>query len=325
MSQSWKIAVFAPREEVEKALLKHEDRVDWDTEIILSGREICESKPHDWVLEAWLARKPTSADKKAIAALFGENPPPLDEEMLPAADWVAISQQGVTPIQAGRFYVRTPDHEPPNHKPRSTTAIRDLVIPASRAFGTGQHETTAGCLIMLDAMKARGTIVRNMADIGTGTGLLAFAALDLWPRALTTLSDIDATCTEVVEENARINNVPTGPGPGEVTMVVADGMKDELLQARAPYDLVIANILAGPLISLAPDFARAILPGGQLLLSGLLEEQEQQVRAAYRRAGFRLAHRMTRGDWAILWMRRRPHAAILSTRPHALPRWARSW
>jgi len=320
MTQSWKIFAHAPRDKVEAALVAHEDALDWNSDIVLSGREVAEDQPEDWILEAWLTRKPTRKDKAAISALFRVKAPELKTERLPDADWVTLSQQGVEPIRAGRFHVRTPDH------PACTDpAMRDFVIPASRAFGTGQHETTAGCLTMLDAMKAQGLVVRNLADIGTGTGLLAFAALELWPRALATASDIDAVCTDVVMENARTNAIPMGAKAGALTMVVADGMRHPLLEARGPYNLLIANILAGPLVELAQDFARAVVPGGHLLLSGLLVTQEPQVRAAYRRAGFRLAQRMTNGDWSVLWLRRRPQALIRHTRATTLPEWARQW
>lgn len=300
MTQSWKISVLAPRDVIEAALLAHEDALDWDPGIVLSGSEIAEDRPDDWQLEAWLPRKPRAADRKAIAALLGDNPPELVAEQLPDVDWVSHSQQGLEPIRAGRFHVHTPEHAA-----LAEPGVRDFVIPASQAFGTGQHATTAGCLAMLSHMKAQGVIVRNCADIGTGTGLLAFAALDLWPRALATASDIDAVCVDVVAQNAAINGVALGAGAGEVTMTVADGMDHPLLAARGPYDLVIANILAGPLIALAPDFARALVPTGHLLLSGLLVTQEPQVRAACRRAGLRLAARMTNGDWSVLWLRKR--------------------
>ena len=300
MSASWKISVQAPRVVIEDALLAHEDAFDWDPEIVIAGSEIAEDRPDDWQLEAWLPRKPRAADKAAIIALFAGNPPDLAVEKLPDTDWVTQSQQGVEPIREGVFHVHTPEH-PPLELP----GVRDFVIPASRAFGTGQHATTAGCLAMLTEMKRQGVLVRNLADIGTGTGLLAFAAMHLWPRALATASDIDAVCGPVVLDNAGLNRVAIGGGGGELTMVIAPGVADPLIQARAPYDLLIANILAGPLVELAPDFARAVLPGGNLLLAGLLETQEPAVRAACRRAGFRLAARMVRGDWSILWLRRR--------------------
>ncbi len=301
MAQSWKITVLAPRARVEEALLAHEDALDWDHDIVLGGSVVAEDRPGDWRLEAWMQRKPSRADRAAVARLFGDDPPELTFEPLADIDWVTHSQQGLEPIRAGRFHVRTPDH-PPLGEP----GITDLLIPASQAFGTGQHATTAGCLAMLTELKRRGAVVRNIADIGTGSGLLAFAALDMWPRASATASDIDAVCAGVVAENARLNAVKSGGRPGELTMVVAGGMDHPLLEARGPYDLVIANILAGPLIALAPDFARALVPGGSLLLAGLLETQEAQVRRAGRRAGLRLARRLVKGDWSILWLRKRP-------------------
>ncbi|HUD31286.1 MAG TPA: 50S ribosomal protein L11 methyltransferase [Novosphingobium sp.] len=297
---SWKITAFAPRTVIEGALVAHEDAWDWDPGIVLSGREIAEDKPDDWQLEAWLDHKPTRADRIAITALFEGKAPKLTAEELPETDWLVASQEGLEPIRAGRFYVHTPDH-PPAAEP----GVVDFTIPASQAFGTGQHATTAGCLAMLTHMKAQGLVVRNCADIGTGTGLLAFAALALWPRTLATASDIDAVCVGVVEDNAKANGVAMGAGRGQLVMTVADGMAHPVLDARGPYDLILANILAGPLVSLAPDFGAALVPGGHLLLAGLLETQEASVRAACRRAGLRLAARMVNGDWSILWLRKR--------------------
>ena len=297
---SWKITALAPREVVQAALLAHEDAFDWDFDIVIAGSEVAEDRPDDWQLEAWLQRKPSPADKAAVLALFGSESPALAIEHLPPTDWVTLSQQGIEPIREGPFHVHTPDY-PPLKQP----GVRDLLIPASRAFGTGQHATTAGCLAMLTAMKARGVTARNIADIGTGTGLLAFAALHLWPRALATASDIDEVCAPVVIENAALNRIPLGAGTGAVTMVIAAGLDHPLLEARGPYDLLIANILAGPLVELASDFGAAVAPGGSLLLAGLLTTQERAVRRACTRAGFRLAARIVRGDWSILWLRKR--------------------
>lgn len=296
---TWKITAFAPRRAVEAALLAHEEREDWDPDIVIAGSEIAEDRPDDWQLEAWLPRRPAPGDEAAIRALF-DDAPPLAIEELPPADWVTLSQQGVEPIREGPFHVHTPEFAP-----LGEAGVRDLLIPASRAFGTGQHATTAGCLAMLAAMKARGVSARTIADIGTGTGLLAFAALHLWPRARATASDIDPVCAPVVLDNAEANGVPIGAGPGALTMVIAAGLDHPLLAARGPYDLVIANVLAGPLVELAPDFGAAVAPGGSLLLAGLLTTQEAAVRRACTLAGFRLAARLVRGDWSILWLRRR--------------------
>ncbi|MCY1671904.1 50S ribosomal protein L11 methyltransferase [Novosphingobium sp. SL115] len=297
---SWKVTAFAPRNVIQAALIAHEDAWDWDHDIVIAGSEIAEDKPDDWQLEAWMDRKPSKADRAAIAGLFAADAPELVTEKLPDTDWVTLSQQGVEPIREGVFHVHTPEYSPVNQH-----GVRDFVIPASQAFGTGQHATTAGCLAMLTHMKRQGVRVRNLADIGTGTGLLGFAGLHLWPTARAIASDIDAVCGPVVAENAANNGMVLGDGPGRMAMVIAAGMEHPLLEAAGPYDLLIANILAGPLVELAPDFARAVVPGGSVLLAGLLETQEATVRAAYRRAGLRLAARMVRGDWSILWLRRR--------------------
>jgi ribosomal protein L11 methyltransferase len=315
---TWKLIAKAPRKRIEAALIAHERADDWPPDIVLSGSEAPNGKSGEWQLEAWFAGKPGKAEKQVVAALFGKKPPTLAVEKLPDADWITLSQQAAEPIHAGRFHVHTPDY-PPLAQP----GVTDFCIPASQAFGTGQHATTAGCLAILTEMKSRGVIARNIADIGTGTGLLAFAALDLWPRALATASDIDPVCVGVVEENCALNAVARGAGPGQLTMVVADGMGDPLLAARGPNDLLIANILAGPLIELAPDFARAVLPGGNLVLAGLLAEQEAEVRRVYRLAGFRLARRLQSGDWPVLWLRKRAGGHIRSVRPSTIPEWSR--
>ena len=298
MAEAWKLTAFGSKEAIEGALVAQEAAAGWDEDIGLAGFEVAEDKPDEWKLDVYLPRKPTAADRRAIDGLFAGKPPRFTAEKLPDADWVTESQKGVDPIRAGRFHVRTPEH------PAVPQAI-DLVIPASQAFGTGQHATTAGCLVMLERMKREGVVPRNLIDVGTGTGLLAFAARHLWPRALVTASDIDPVCELVVEENAGLNAVPLGGARGEVLMTTADGLDDPLLKARGPYDLLIANILARPLIEMAPDFARAVVPGGSVLLAGLLATQEAAVRRAYRLRGFRLARRLERGDWSILWLRRR--------------------
>jgi len=297
--ETWKLTAHAGKRAVQQALLAHDVIEDWDAELVIAGRELAEDRPEDWVLEGWYPREPGAEQEAALAGLFADNPPEIAVERLPAQDWLTLSQQNVQPIRAGRFHVHTPEF------PTDPDAI-DFVIPASQAFGTGQHRTTAGCLEMLGEMKARGVVARRIADIGTGTGLLGFAALRLWPLAHATASDIDEVCAGVVAENAALNRIALGPRPGQMAFVVAEGMDHELLRVNARYDLLIANILAGPLVELAPDFARHTAPGASVLLAGLLAgEQETAVRRAYRRTGFHLVARIQRGDWAILWLRKR--------------------
>jgi ribosomal protein L11 methyltransferase len=212
---------------------------------------------------------------------------------------VTLSQQGLEPIQAGRFFVHTPAHR--GAAPEGAVALE---IDAGRAFGTGQHETTTGCLIALDRLKREGFIARNLVDVGTGTGLLAFAGLRLWPGARATASDIDPVAVEVTRENAAINAVRLGRVPGALDTVTAPGLDHPRLKARAPYDLIIANILAGPLVGLAPSLAKALAPGGRIILAGLLTSQAARVEAAYRREGLRSRFTITRGDWPTLVLRR---------------------
>ena len=300
MADSWKLTAFGDKATIQDALLAQEDAAEWDPEVVLTGFELADDRPDDWRLDAYFPRKPAAADRAAVKALFAGKAPRLTVEKLPDADWVTESQQGIEPIRAGRFHVHTPDH-PPSDEP----GVTSLAIPASQAFGTGQHATTAGCLAMLTEKMRRGVVARRVADIGTVTGLLAFAALDLWPRAHAVASDIDPVCAPVVVDNAAANGFRIGAKPGQLAVAVAEGMNDPLLRACGPYDLLIANILAAPLVELAGDFAEAVPPRGHLLLAGLLATQEAAVRAAYRRAGFHLVARLVSGDWSILWLRRR--------------------
>ncbi|MEO5705918.1 MAG: 50S ribosomal protein L11 methyltransferase [Alteraurantiacibacter sp.] len=297
---NWKLVARGTKDRVEAALDRQGDAWDWDENVVVTGYEIARDRPDDWQLDAYTQGKPTAAQKRAVAALFDTPVPKLTAEQLPAADWVAESQKGMDPIRAGRFFVHTPDHAP-----SSEPGVTSFCIPAAQAFGTGQHATTWGCLAMLDAMKQQGVVARNLADIGTGTGLLAFAALTLWRHAKASASDIDPVCLPAVIENAAGNGFTMGTEPGALAMVVAEGMDDAFLAARAPYDLLIANILAAPLIALAGDFADAMYQRGNIVLSGLLVTQEAQVLSAYRKAGFRLQARIHRGDWAVLWLRHR--------------------
>lgn len=299
MAETWKITATASREAVERALEAHDAGEPPLGEWVVAGRELAADAP-EWVLEAWLGREPLAADLQFLETLFGGHAPPLEVERLPDCDWVALSQQGLEPISAGRFQVRTPEH------PTSTDdETIDLVIPAAQAFGTGQHATTAGCLAMLDQMERGGRAPRNIVDVGTGTGLLGFAALRLWPEALVAASDIDPVCESVLLENAGLNAVPLGQGAGEVAVAIAPGLEHPLFEGRAPYDLLIANILAQPLIDLAPAFAEAVAGGGDVLLAGLLDAQEEAVTAAYREAGFDFHQRTSRDGWSILWLRKR--------------------
>ena len=254
-----------------------------------------------WQIKAYFAEEP---DQQLIAAIQARLPSaagPLPmAEKLPDEDWLVMSQQSLVPVHAGRFYVHTS-----TNKGVVPDGATPFLIEASRAFGTGGHETTSGCLAMLDRMKRAGRRHDHIADIGTGTGLLAFAARHLWQRAYVTASDIDPVSVEVTMGNAADNGVPLGLSIGEVALCAATGTDHVLIQQRAPYDLVIANILAGPLIELAPSFAAVTGDGGSLILAGLLDTQVDGVLRAYRSEGFRLQMRHDTGDWPCLWLIKR--------------------
>lgn len=257
---------------------------------VLVADEPDPAKPDDWLIHAYFEHPPSAEDLNLLSAL-GSGEPRIEE--LGEADWVTMSQAGLQPIRAGRFYVHTPMYQsaPPGTLP--------FEIDASLAFGTGQHATTSGCLEALDRLERDGARFTNVADIGAGTGLLAFAALALWPEAKCIATDIDAVAVEVAQDNAAINKVMLGHGSGELLLAVADGMDSPLLAARAPFDLIVANILAGPLIDLAPAFAKALAPGGTIILAGLLDTQADAVASAYAELGLSLRERGT-GEWPVL-------------------------
>ena len=298
---SWKLSLPCNKAEAETLAEDIPALAMLDPMPVLMTSEPDPDRPDAWLLDVHVETAP-SAELIALIRDLVPSAAGIAPEIvhIEEQDWVTLSQAGLEPIHAGRFHVRTPTH--PERPPAGAIPF---VIDAGRAFGTGHHETTTGCLIMLDRLRASGLVFRDIADIGTGTGLLAFAARALWPTARVIASDIDPVSIDVSAENAAVNAVPIGRGPGQVELVVAPGLAHSRLKARAPSDLLIANILAGPLVELADDFAGAVVPGGSVLLAGLLSEQEPQVRAAYRRAGFRLAARLVNGDWSILWLRRR--------------------
>nr|WP_246333094.1 50S ribosomal protein L11 methyltransferase [Sphingomicrobium lutaoense] len=230
---------------------------------------------------------------KLLEQLASEGDPHL-ERMDDDTDWVTMSQSGLEPIRAGRFFVHTPMH----HSQRPADTV-NFEIDAGLAFGTGQHATTKGCLAALDRLEKAGRRYTNVADIGTGTGLLAFAALKLWPDAKAIATDIDPVAVAVSEENALINQVPIGHGAGELLLATADGMQHPMLEARAPFDLLIANILAGPLKELAPSFAASLADQATVVLAGLLDTQAEDVIAAYEAEGLSVAE-AGEGEWRVL-------------------------
>lgn len=287
---SWRATVACNRAQGEAVGAADDLFLDSGSPPVLVADEPDPARPDHWLIHAYFDHHP-SGDELATLAALGSGEPQL--EQLGEADWVTMSQAGLQPIRAGRFYVHTPMYR---GVPPGTIAFE---IDASLAFGTGQHATTAGCLAALNSLERSGAAFTNIADIGTGTGLLAFAALALWPEAKCIATDIDAVAVEVARDNAAINGVKLGHGSGELLLAGADGIDSPLLSARAPFDLLIANILAGPLIELAPAFAQATAPGGAVILAGLLDTQVDAVMRAYDAQGMKI-HDRGSGEWPVV-------------------------
>ena len=304
MSDSWKLTLPCTLAEARALDSDLPELAHLASPPVLMTSEAVLDDPDSWRLDAYFDAEPDAGLIALIRSLVpsaaGQEPA---IERLEDQDWLTMSQSGIEPVRAGRFFVHTAayaDAVPAGLKP--------FHIEAGLAFGTGQHETTTGCMLKLDALKRRGYVYRDIIDVGTGTGLLAFAARHLWPHASVTASDIDPVSIDVTRENAVVNDIPVGLRNGQVALAVAPGVDHPLIWQRGPYDLVIANILAGPLIDLAESIVAEMKPRGTLILAGLLNSQAARVIRAYRHHGVRLAGRIDRGDWPTLMLVKRPGA-----------------
>lgn len=245
-----------------------------------------------WEVGAYFLEKPNAAVLELLAMAFGAKPFVVSE--VPDIDWVAHVRRELAPVEAGRFFVYG-SHDA-DKVPQDRVALQ---IEATVAFGTGHHGTTLGCLRAFDRLYGEGFRPARVADIGCGTAVLAMAAASVLPDALVIASDIDEVAVEVARANVAINDLD-----GRVECLEAPGFAHPRLAEAAPFDLVFANILKGPLIELAPDVAAHLAPGGLAILSGLLVVQADAVTAAYVEAGHSLAGREDIGEWSTLVMRR---------------------
>lgn len=249
-----------------------------------------------WEVGGYFTAPPDEVALAVLAAAFGARD--FAVSRLPDTDWVAHVRRELTPVEAGRFFLygaHDADKVPVDGRRIA------LCIEATMAFGTGHHGTTRGCLLALDRLAADGWRSRAVADIGTGTAVLAMAAARLFPRARVIAADIDPVATDVARANIAVNALA-----GRVACVTAPGLAHPVLQEGAPFDLVLANILKKPLITLAPDIAARTAPDGRVILAGLLADQAEDVAAAYHALGFRLERRDDDDGWATLVMGRAP-------------------
>ena len=244
-----------------------------------------------WEVGGYFEETPDVTGLALLAASFEARPFVVSE--VPDTDWVAHVRRELVPVRAGRFFVygsHDADKVPEDSLP--------LLIEAQMAFGTGHHGTTLGCLKALDRLIDDGIVARRVADIGCGTAVLAMAAARVWDGEILA-SDIDQVAVDVAEANLQANGLE-----GRVKCVEAAGFDHPDLSAASPYDLIFANILKGPLVALAPDLAAHLAPGGIAILSGLLNEQADDVLAVYQQNGTNLVVRDEIGDWTTLVVRK---------------------
>ena len=245
-----------------------------------------------WEVGAYFEEAPDDIVLMILAEAWGAKPFAVSE--LPEIDWVAKVRRELSPVEAGRFFVFG-SHDA-DKVPEGRIALQ---IEATVAFGTGHHGTTLGCLRAFDRLFDEGFRPANVADIGCGTAVLAMAAAAVLPEARVIASDIDRVAVDVAEANVAINGLA-----GRVECLEAAGFEHAVLHDAAPFDLVFANILKGPLIELAPSMAAHLGAGGIAILSGLLVVQAESIIEAYVAAGFTLLSREDIGEWCTLVLRR---------------------
>lgn len=244
-----------------------------------------------WEVGGYFEEAPDEAALAVLAAALGAKPFVVSE--LPETDWVAHVRRELAPVEAGRFFVygsHDADKVPADCEP--------LLIEAAMAFGTGHHGTTLGCLKALDMLANDGFVGKRVVDIGCGTAVLAMGAARIWADPVLA-SDIDEVAVDVARANVVANGLE-----GRVTCVEAAGFDHPSLAGAAPFDLVFANILKGPLIALAPDMAGVMAADGYAILSGILNEQADEVIGVYAQSGINLHHRESIGDWTTIVLRK---------------------
>lgn len=233
-----------------------------------------------------LARVAALAEEEGLGTLLTEKD--IEKEQLQEKNWLVHVHENFPPITTDKFFIYGSHYE--GARPENLIALK---IDAATAFGSGEHETTRGCIEAFDWLQKKNLAFKNGLDMGCGSGILAIALVKLWPGLAMTAVDIDPESVIVTKRHAQMNGVTLQAEAG-------DGYNAPLVGKNAPYDIVAANILAGPLIAMAPQMHAVLQPGGHAVLSGLLQRQKNDVIAAHQAAGFNLVHTVDIGDWCAL-------------------------
>jgi ribosomal protein L11 methyltransferase len=291
----WRVACEAPEEDVEifsDALSSFVDTVSW---FATEGRDAGDGGP--WLIEAFCREVPERGEIIASLALAAEmaglTSPTISIEKVAGRDWLADNLSDFPPIAAGRFFVHGSHFEGP-----LPSGFIPLLVDAGTAFGSGEHATTHACLLALNILGKRKKFKRPL-DMGCGSGILALAAAKIWRgKVRPVAADIDSEAVRVAGRNARLNGVVG------VRTQTSDGYRHRMIEKHAPYDLILANILARPLMRMAKDLNRHLSPNGVAVLSGLLERQENMVLSAHRPHGLRLIGRVRERGWSAIILSR---------------------
>lgn len=285
----WRVTFDAP-EGVVDTLVERLDELALSVSAFEADGDGADRAP-TWRIELLLDAEPDIGEIGRAVAEAGLPGADLTVDTVPETDWLTATARQFPPVRAGRFVVHgshARDQLPADAIP--------VEVDAGLAFGSGEHATTQGCLMAMGRIVRRP---RRILDLGCGSAVLAVAAAKLWPTARILAADNDPVAVRVAAANVRINGVAS-----RVRTLVSEGYAAPAIR-RAAFDLILANILADPLIELAPSLARHLAAGGHAVLSGLLDRQAEAVTKAHTRHGLRLVHRRDIGPWTTLMLRGR--------------------
>lgn len=286
MSDLWLTEIIIPKIHADAFMDGFEDFVD--------SMSCFEDESDDiWKVMLYNQEKPEEAKLKAqveaLAVMCGIETPEFTTSILEQTDWVAKSQEDFKPVATNKFFIH-----PSWKRDEKPSDLESIEIDPQQAFGTGGHETTKGCVLAIEKLSNEHKFA-NILDMGCGSGILAIAAAKLQNGAFIMAADNDDKCIEISKKNFTINNISN-----ENKIILSDGYNSEPVKNKAPYDLIIANILAAPLIELAPDAETNLAKGGLLILAGLLKTQAAGVIKAHEKTGLKLIEQNDYNDWSVL-------------------------